>query len=362
LRILLFLSIIAAAVIVQPRSVFAQTYLPAGFVEESIVAGLDTPTGFAFSPEGRIFFTEKTGRVRVVHNGVLQYAPFIDLRSEVNAYRDRGMLGIAVHPQFPAYPYVYVAYVYNPPQAAGYNWTGARVSRLVRLEANPSNLNVAMPERTTVLLGTNSTFAHVGNPAQPNTAPYSCRAANGGYVRDCLPSDGTTHTMGTVLFGADGALYVGNGDGVDYGVENMRAQDVDSLAGKILRIDPLTGNGYPNNPYYNGDPTSNRSKVFALGMRNPFRFTLHPYTRALWIGDVGNSNWEEVSSGYAGANFGWPCYEGFARAAFMLAPPFRANIITHISLPILTLSLFAIFPAVVRKQARLLQMRWAWSR
>jgi len=290
------------------------TILPPGFIEEVIVTGLNTPTGFSIAGDGRVFFTEKAGKIRVFDNGSLQVAPFIDLSHEVNTYRDRGMLGLATHPDFPALPYIYVAYVYNPPEAANYDWTGARVSRVVRLEADPDNLNVALSERTSVLIGANSTFAHIGSPAQPNTVPYACRSA-GGFVRDCLPSDGTTHTIGTVLFGSDGALYVGNGDGIDFGNENMRAQSIDSLAGKILRVDPLTGNGYPDNPFYDGDPTSNRSKVYALGMRNPFRFTLHPTTGLLWLGDVGNHTWEEVSSGSTGANFGWPCYEGFMRAA-----------------------------------------------
>jgi len=301
----------------QSQIIVAQsiTVLPTGFIEEIIVAGLDTPTGFAISPDDRIFFTEKAGTVRVFDRGILQPTPFIDLRHEVNTYRDRGMLGLAVHPNFPAQPYVYVAYVYNPPEISRYDWTGARVSRLVRLEADPENLNRALAEQTTVLLGTNSIFEHIGSPGQPNTYPYACRAANGGFVRDCLPSDGTTHTVGTVLFGKDGSLYVGNGDGIDFGSENMRAQQIDSLAGKILRIDPMSGNGYPDNPFYDGDPSSNRSRVYALGMRNPFRFTLHPASGQLWLGDVGNHTWEEVNNGGAGSNFGWPCYEGFMRAA-----------------------------------------------
>ena len=331
-------------ILIPPSTMFAQstmTSLPSGFIEDVIVAGLDTPTGFSIAADGRIFFTEKAGKIRVFHNGVLLATPFIDLSYEVNTYRDRGMLGIAVHPDFPTLPYVYVAYVYNPPEGAGYDWTGARVSRVVRLEADPDNLNRAMPEQSIVLLGTNSSFANIGNPSQPNKRPYACRPSSnstskskGGFVQDCLPSDGTTHTIGTVLFGRDGALYVGNGDGIDFGSENMRAQNIDSLAGKILRIDPLTGNGYPDNPFYDGDPTSNRSKVYALGMRNPFRFIVHPTTGALWLGDVGNHTWEEVSSGGAGVNFGWPCYEGFMRAATYPSCQARFSGAVTVTLPV----------------------------
>jgi hypothetical protein len=91
---------------------------------------------------------------------------------------------------------------------------------------------------------------------------------------------------------------------------NIRAQNPDSLVGKILRIHPITGEGYPTNPFYDGNPNSNRSKVYAVGLRNPFRFALHPGNGQLYVGDVGNFDWEEINVGGAGANFGWPCLEG----------------------------------------------------
>src|SRR4030095_6049224 len=80
-------------------------------------------------------------------------------------------------------------------------------------------------------------------------------------------------------------------------------------SGKILRIDPLNGRGYPDNPFYNGDPTSNQSKVYSLGFPNPFRFTVHSSTGEPYIGDVGWNTWEEINTG-RGKNFGWPCFEG----------------------------------------------------
>ena len=92
-------------------------------------------------------------------------------------------------------------------------------------------------------------------------------------------------------------------------VRALRALSVDSLNGKILRIDPITGEGYPDNPFYNGNPNSNRSKVYSLGLRNPFRTTVNTFTNEPFIGDVGWGTWEELNTG-RGKNFGWPCYEG----------------------------------------------------
>ena len=94
-----------------------------------------------------------------------------------------------------------------------------------------------------------------------------------------------------------------------------RALDINSLNGKILRIDPDTGDGLPTNPFYDGDPGSNRAKVFALGLRNPFRFSVDPRNGRVIVGEVGNEKWEEINVGGPGANFGWPCYEGPYEAA-----------------------------------------------
>src|SRR5690606_35858384 len=132
-------------------------------------------------------------------------------------------------------------------------------------------------------------------------------------IEDCIPSDDDSHSIGTVLFGTDGSLFFGSGDGsnyVDVDHRALRSQNLDSLAGKILRIDPETGLGLPDNPFYDpACPQCNRSKVYARGLRNPFRFTIHPVTNEPYIGDVGWNNWEEINTG-KGANFGWPCYEG----------------------------------------------------
>ena len=110
-----------------------------------MAGGLDRPTSFAIAPDGRIFVTEKAGKVRVVQDGELLPDPFIDLTNEVNDTADRGLLGIAVHPNWPSTPYVYLAYTYDPPEVSDRNPSGARVSRVLRLSADPNNLNVALP-------------------------------------------------------------------------------------------------------------------------------------------------------------------------------------------------------------------------
>ncbi|MCG8449422.1 MAG: PQQ-dependent sugar dehydrogenase, partial [Pirellulales bacterium] len=292
------------------------------FSEETIVSGLDTPTAIDFAPDGRIFIAEKGGTVRVFQNGQLLAQPFLDISAEVNNELDRGLLGIAVHPDFSTNPYVYVTYAYDPPQTqslsgrAGPDGSGNRVARLVRYTADASNgFNTAVPGSGVVLLGTNSTWENISSPHQDSTndinIPPSC--APNGTLNDCLPADSRSHTIGAVVFGPDGNLFVSNGDGTSFGQvdpRTVRVQDLDSLSGKILRIDPLTGAGVADNPFFvPGDPNANRSKVYSYGLRNPFRFAVRPEDGEPYVSDVGWNTWEEINTG-KGKNFGWPFYEG----------------------------------------------------
>jgi len=299
----------------QPAAAQGAINLPYGFISEIVTEGMNLPTSFALAPDGRIFVAEKAGRVRVIKDGQLLETPFVDLSGEVNDSADRGLMGIAVHPKWPASPYLYVAYVYDPPEASGKNPSGARVSRVLRLTASADNLDVEQPGSGVVLLGTNSTFAHIGNPDQGDAEPFSCIDAGDAPVRDCIPTEGTAHTIDMLQFGPEGALYVSTGDGIVNSKGNSRTLDINSLAGKVLRIDAMSGEGLSANPFFDGDAGSNRSKVFALGLRNPFRFTIDPRNGRLILGDVGNERWEEINIGGPGANFGWPCYEGPYEAA-----------------------------------------------
>ena len=301
----------------EPAANLETQALPSGFFTEEVAGPFQEGVGFAFAPDERIFIAEKRGVVRVVQGGTLLTAPFIDIAAQTNSQWDRGLLSVAVHPDFPATPYVYLLHTYEPPQVqgsgpGGADGDGGRVARLVRVSADPArNHNVALAGSEVILLGSNSSYANIGNPNQRNSAVPSCEQ-DGQYVRDCLPSDEMSHTIGSLRFSSSGALLVSNGDGANFlAVEPYatRSLELDSLAGKILRIDPLTGRGLADNPFYDGDPNSNRSKVLSLGLRNPFRFALQPGTDTPFVGDVGWSTWEEINAG-RGANFGWPCYEG----------------------------------------------------
>ncbi len=301
---------------------------PAGFFTEQIGSAIPLIIDFDFVGADTVFVATKAGQVRVIQSGTLLGQPFIDIGPDVNNRHDRGLLGIAVHPEFPAEPYIYLLFTHDPPEAAtasgaaARDGNGARVSRLVRYTADIEHDYLrAVPGSALVLVGTNSVWDTISDPAVRNPSNPSCAEAttsdpsiaiDNGYVRDCIPADEQSHTIGTVMFDNDGNLLVGSGDGSDYTrvrAYATRALDIDSLAGKILRIDPNTGEGVPGNPHFQpSDPTSNRSRVFASGLRNPFRFTVNPATGDAWIGDVGWGTWEEVNVG--SHDFGWPCYEG----------------------------------------------------
>jgi len=302
-----------------------QLIFPSGFAYETVLSGLTRATSMAFLPptngaRARMLIAQKAGRIRVAQeqsNGswTLLGTDFFNL-TEVNSALDRGLLSIAVHPEFPAQPFVYVFYAFNPAGLPG-NATndGSRVMRVERFTADSAqNYNVAIPGSRTTILGRNSTLANVGDPATPDSRTlYACQGApTAPHVNDCIPADSNNHAGGMLLFGRDGSLFVATGDGTppNGNPRAIRSQQLDSLAGKLLRINPATGAGFTTNPFYNGNVDSNRSRVFAYGIRNPFRIAQHPTATDVYIGDVGWNSWEELDVGPAGTNFGWPCYEG----------------------------------------------------
>lgn len=286
--------------------------LPPGFASETVVSGLDRPTTVAFAPDGRLFLGLKDGRVRVAEGGALLPHDFCDLRESVNDFWDRGLLGLAVHPQFPATPWVYLLYVHDPPGTVA-DGSGGRVTRIVRVSARPGDPTRMLEGSEVVLAGTASTRANIGNESSSDVGAGEGCGTRGAYVEDCIPADSPSHDGGTLAYSPDGAaLFATLGDGAHFSSADrraIRALDLDSLAGKVLRLDPATGDGLPDNPFWNGAPRANRSRVYSLGLRNPFRMAVHPVTGEPFVGDVGWNAWEEIDTG-RGANFGWPCYEG----------------------------------------------------
>jgi len=281
--------------------------LPFGFVDEPVIGGWDTPTVIEFDPAGRLWVGEKDGRLWVVNNG--QKHLFIDLVDEVHSGGDKGFLGLTFDPGFANNGYVYLLYmvdpIYGEPDEDAAEPTFGRLTRYTSVN------DTADPASRLVLLGNSSA--------------------------DGTPACHTSHTIGTVRFAADGTLLLGSGEGshfdfidagqdstaldaeceVLFGAEqdigSFRAQSLASYGGKILRIDPATGLGFSTNPFYDGNLDSHASRIWVRGLRNPFRFTVRPGTPGvgtLFIGDVGQAQWEEVNIAHGGENFGWPCYEG----------------------------------------------------
>jgi glucose/arabinose dehydrogenase len=261
-----------------------------GFARELVASGLDGPTAFAFLPDGRLLIAEKKGVVRLWKDGRVLPTPFLDISHEVNAFYERGLLGLAVDPAFEENGHVYLLYTYeNDPS----DFEGLKVGHLSRFTATG---DTADPDSEVVVLGTK------GEDRCEPLPPGS----------DCIPQDWNSHAVGQLRFAADGTLFVSIGEAAPWEFAEsrvFRSQDLDSLGGKLLRI-TTDGRGLPTNPFWNGDPDAPRSKVWAYGFRNPFRFALRPGTDVAYVGDVGWGAEEEVSVAARGANLGWPCWEG----------------------------------------------------
>ncbi|TWU23043.1 Soluble aldose sugar dehydrogenase YliI precursor [Novipirellula galeiformis] len=301
--------------------------LPSGEIRTQIVhSGLAQPTAIDWSADGRnLYVSEKAGVVKVFRDGQLVASPIIDISGMVNHYSDRGLLDVAVHPDLASSPYMYLLYTYDPPEVwdhvgdryAGPDGLGNRAGRLMRITLDAgTNYTTMVAGSETILLGGASTWANF-NGFTNSVVDMAERPAgqnpDGSYIRDFINSDSTTHTIASLEFAPDGSLFVSIGDGASYNQMDPRAvrvQDIDSLSGKILRIDPITGQGLADNPFFSGDADANRSKVYQLGLRNPFRIAVDDATGRLFIGDVGWTRWEEINTGDPGTNFGWPYYEG----------------------------------------------------
>jgi glucose/arabinose dehydrogenase len=256
---------------------------PDALALEPVVDGLDTPTGIVAPGDGsgQLHVLEQPGRIRVIErNGSLRAEPFVDLRSRILTGFERGLLGLAFHPDYARNRRLFVHY-----SRAG---DGATVVSELRAAADG---RTADPASERVLLLVTQPFAN--------------------------------HNGGQIAFGPDGYLYIGLGDGGSGGDPYGNGQNTNVLLGKILRIDvdtdPAPGGTYAipsDNPFAPGGvrPGGGAPEVWAYGLRNPWQFSFDPEEGALYIGDVGQGRWEEVNRQPAdsrgGENYGWAVMEG----------------------------------------------------
>lgn len=297
--------------------------------EDAVFTGLTQPIAIEWLPNNSniAFVAEQTGVIHVYNTTTGDQLPtLLDLTDQVNNRQDRGLLDIAIHPDVQNNPYLYAFYTVDPPGVqgntgnAGPDGGGNRFSHLVRFELDAaSGYTSVVPGSETILVGAaGQTLSDIsGNGAIDSTSNLTIRDSEidpntGDYIQDYLKIDSRSHVGGSIEFGPDGALYVSTGDGTSFNATDSRTvsvQDVNSLAGKILRIDPITGEGLSDNPFFTGDADANASKVYQLGLRNPFSMSFDVEGRLL-ITDTGWNAYEEINSGGPGANFGWPFYEG----------------------------------------------------
>jgi glucose/arabinose dehydrogenase len=235
---------------------------PAGgtFATTTVVTGLSSPVSMALVPDGRILVCEQGGTLRVVKGGALLPTPFVTLT--VDAAGERGLLGVTPDPAFTTNGFVYV--YYTSPTPVPHN-------RISRFKAAG---DVAAPGSETILLDLDDL------------------------------SSATEHNGGALHFGPDGKLYAGVGENT----HSTNAQTLTNLLGKLLRLNP-DGSVPADNPLL-AQTTGKNQLIWALGLRNPFTFAFQPGTGLLLINDVGQSSWEEIDKGRAGANYGWPDTEG----------------------------------------------------
>ncbi|MDK1080319.1 MAG: PQQ-dependent sugar dehydrogenase [Anaerolineae bacterium] len=241
---------------------------PDNYFWETIITGLDRPVELrnANDGTGRLFVLEKEGRIQIIKDGFLFPEPFLDIVSLVgSSSNEQGLLGLAFHPSYVGNGYFYLYYTNNQGHAQIDRFT-------VTVDPDVADDGSRLP-----MLTINQPF--------PN------------------------HNGGALAFGPDGYLYIGVGDGGSAADPFNNGQDLDTLLGKLLRLDVDSAEPYaipPDNPFGN--------QIWAYGMRNPWRISFDTFTGDLFIGDVGQGEWEEIdflpAGSPGGLNFGWKYFEG----------------------------------------------------
>jgi glucose/arabinose dehydrogenase len=263
---------------------------PAVYQWNLVTDGLYKPAGLTHAGDssGRLFVVEQPGQIRIIKDGQRVLTPFLNLADQISTEgNEQGLLGLAFHPRYTENGFFFINYT---------DRQGDTVVSRYNVSADP---NLGDPGSETIML----------QVAQP----YD------------------NHNGGHLAFGPDGNLYIGLGDGGSGGDPQGNAQNTDSLLGKLSRIDVDHGDPYAvpgDNPYVNG---GGRPEIWALGLRNPWRFAFDRLTGDLYIGDVGQNQWEEIDfwplRNPAGANFGWDyreglhAYEGTPPAGLTLVDP-----------------------------------------
>lgn len=250
-------------------SSFAQTIAIQGFT-----TGLTSPVDLENAGDERLFVVEKTGKIKIINpNGTVKPTPFLQLPSSMlSSGSEQGLLGLAFHPDYATNGYFFVNYT---------NASGDTV--IARYSVSTGNPDVADSTSASIIMTIDQ--------------PYS------------------NHNGGTLKFGPDGYLYIGMGDGGSFGDPEKRAQNINSLLGKMLRINVNGTAPYESpsdNPYVG---IAGADEIWAIGLRNPWKFSFDSETGDLWIADVGQDEIEEINkveSTAGGLNYGWDCLEGNA--------------------------------------------------
>jgi glucose/arabinose dehydrogenase len=306
--------------------------LPSGFRDSVAIADLGEPTTFRIAPDGRIFVAQKNGRI-FVYDDFEDTDPelFADLRKQVYDQADRGLLGLALDPRFeqPQHDYVYALYTFD--HVLGEDPPGAfpRWGQPPNYEGDPCPKPESADVDACPVSGRLVRMEDEGGAAGPEQV----------LVEDWCQQF-SSHSIGDLNFGPEGALFASGGEGASFGEADsgqfgwphanqcgdpleeggsLRSQDLltaadpTGLSGSVIRIDPETGAAWPGNPLAAGSD-ANAARIVAHGFRNPFRFAIDPQRREAFVGNVGSDFFEEIDrfplAPATPYNSGWPCFEG----------------------------------------------------